>query len=271
MVADLVTARITLFLATGGLVRTFPITARDPRGSFFVVGRLRDGRWAVKTASTPTIYGPQRTYRDTARVGVIAPDASGTVTWLGEFPGTTFFVHNPDGGPHGDVVGIVPLAPLSTSVVSGDEILVGDPGGNVIGAYSSAGTVLRLITLPLDAKPLTDERIARLRRRALEQNPSERSRPYLTALHSRSVMGQSLPAFSEVLPAPDGSLWVQEGAVDSEEPATWLVLDPAGKPKASLQSPAGFRITEVGPSYVVGVHTDADGVETVRLYQLTSQ
>lgn len=161
LIADYTAARITLFLASGPLVRTIPITARDPQGRFSVLGRLRDGRWAVRTASTPNIYGPQRTYRDTVRVGVIAPDASGTVTWLGEFPGTTFFVHNPTRGPHGDAVGIVPLAPRSHSVVAGDEILVGDPGSNVIGAYSSAGTVLRLITLPLSAKPLTDERIAR--------------------------------------------------------------------------------------------------------------
>jgi hypothetical protein len=268
LIAD-VNSRITLFLVSGRLVRTIPITARDPVGRFYVAGRLGDGRWAVVAGSTPNIYGPQRTYRDTARVGVIAPDATGTVTWLGEFPGMTFFVHNPDGGPHGDVVGVVPLAPTAVSAIYGDEILIGDTGDNVIGAYSSAGTVLRLITLPLEAKPLTDERIARLRRRAVAQNPSERSRPYLTALHARSVMGKALPVFSEIVPAPDGSLWVLAGAVDSDEPATWLVLDPAGKPKASLQSPAGLRITEVGASYVLGVHTDADGVETVRMYQLT--
>lgn len=271
LIADYTAARITLFLASGPLVRTIPITARDPQGRFSVLGRLRDGRWAVRSASTPNIYGPQRTYRDTVRVGVIAPDASGTVTWLGEFPGTTFFVHNPTRGPHGDAVGIVPLAPRSLSVVAGDEILVGDPGSNVIGAYSSAGTVLRLITLPLSAKPLTDERIARVRRRALAGNPSERARPYLTALHSRSAMGTTLPVFGDMVPAPDAWLWVQQGSADADEPSTWLVLDPAGKPKAAVVAPAGFRITEVGPGYVLGVHTDADGVETVRVYQIASR
>ena len=64
---------------------------------------------------------------------------------------------------------------------------------------------------------------------------------------------------------------MQRGPADPDQPATWLVLDPAGKPKASVLVPPGFRITEVGPSYVLGVHTDADGVETVRLYQLTPQ
>ncbi len=268
LIADFGIARLTLFLASGKLVRTIPITARDAAGRFYVIGRLRDGRWAVQTASTPNIYGPQRTYRDTVRVGVIEPDASGTVTWLGEFPGTTFFVHNPAGGPHGDVVGIVPLAPRSVSVVSGDEVLVGDPGGNVIGAYSSAGMVLRLIRPPLEALPLTDRRIAQLLKRELDRNRSERSRPYLTALHSRAVLGQTLPAFRSVVPSGDGSIWVETFPTDAEAPAAWLVLDPAGKPRAAVLVPAGFRITEVGPSYFLGVHTDADGLETVRQYQL---
>jgi hypothetical protein len=145
----------------------------------------------------------------------------------------------------------------------------GIPAANVVGAYSSAGTVLRLIPLPLEPLPLTDERIARLRRRALENNPSERARPYLRRCIHAGRDGGTLPAFGDVVPAPDRSLWVQQGPADPDEPATWLVLDPDGKPRATLRRAGGFRITEVGASYVLGVHTDDRGVETVRLYQLS--
>jgi hypothetical protein len=268
---DGTSSRITQFLAGGTLVKTIPVTARDSIGRFFVVGRFRDGRWAVRTTSSPSLYGPERTYRDTSRVGVIGSVASGPVTWLGEFPGTTFFVYNPGGGPQGDVAAAVPLGPMALSALSGDEVLIGDTGGNVIGAYLSAATVLRLIELPLEALPLADDRIARLLQQALKKNPSQRARSYLTALYSRTVLGGTLPVFSDMVPAPDGWLWVQQGAADSEESSPWLILDSSGAPKASLLTPPGFRITEVGPSYVLGVHTDADGVETVRLYQLTSR
>ena len=266
-IADAVNARITLLLAGGTLARTIPITARDSAARFSVVGRLRSGRWAVVTLSTPNIYGPERTYRDTARVGVIAPDASGPVTWMGEFPGMTFFVHNPSNASHGDVVGPAPLGPTSVSAVVGDEVLIGDTGGNTLGVYSTAGAVLRLIQLPLESRPLEDQEILRLRNQALDRNPSERARPYLTALYSRAAMGRTLPVFKSVVPTADGSLWVQPFPAGSEA-VTWLVLDAAGGPRASVRVPEGFEIREVGPDYVAGVHTDGDGVETVRVYRL---
>jgi hypothetical protein len=268
LVFDATGARITLYLADGTLAGTIPVTARSPE-RLGVVGRLRNGRWAVRTTSTPGISGPQRIFRDTARIGTIDPDGSGEVAWLGEFPGATLFVYNPSGAPIGTAVGLVPLAPAAVGVVAGDEILIGDTGGNVIGAFSDRqATVLRLITLPLDSIPLTDARIASSRSAAIRRNPSAAARPYLTALHSRATMGTRLPGFTRILPAPDASVWVERGGADSPDPVTWMIVDSSGKPVATLQSPAGFRITEVGPSYVLGVHTGPDGVETVRMYQL---
>ena len=264
---DGINQRITLFRADGTLLKTIPITVRAA-GRLSVLGRLRNGRWLLSAIGGPTLNGPERTFRDTSRIGTMGPDASGDVVWLTLVPSLTYFVHNPTNGPHGDVVGLVPLAPTAVSVVSGDEVIVGDTGDNVIGAYADTGALLHLIPVPLVAPHLTDAKIAQLRKQAMDQNPSERSRPWLTALYSRAVMGQRLPVFGYVVPAPDGSLWVQAGPADPTVPATWLVLDTEGKPKARISTPQGFRITEVGASYVLGVYTDANGVETVRLYTL---
>jgi hypothetical protein len=267
-VADPVNARISEILASGRLVKTIPITARSAATGYDVVGRFRDGRWAVVTKTSPNIYGPERRYRDSAQVGLLAPDASGGVVWIGSYPGVTLIVHKPGNGPHGDVVGVVPLAPTAVSAVSGDEVLIGDTGANMIGAYSSAGAKLRLIQLPLTARPLTDVRIAQTLKQAVEENPSARSRPYLTALHSRAVMGSTLPVFRSMVPTADGALWVEPFPADAAAPTDWLVLDSAGHQRASVMVPGGFEITEVGPDYVVGIHTDGSGVETIRLYGL---
>lgn len=270
-IEDNPTRRITLVRVDGTLLKTIPIPGRDPAGAFIVDGRLRNGRWLVSTVRSPNIYGPERTYRDSARIGTLAPNASGDVVWLTVVPGMTFFVHNPTNAAHGDIVGVVPLAPKAVSVVSGDEVIIGNTGDNVIGSYADTGAVLHLITLPLTALPLTDAKIAQARKLAVDQNPSERSRPWLNALYSRGVMGRSLPVFFDLVPGPESSLWVQAGPTDPATAALWLVLDlrdPEGKPRATLSSPPGFRITEVGADYVLGVHTDADGVETVQLYSL---
>ncbi|HEU5217115.1 MAG TPA: 6-bladed beta-propeller [Gemmatimonadales bacterium] len=269
--ADRVNRRITLFAVDGTLLATTPVVARDAFGAFSVVGRLRNGRWLVRTTSSPSLSGPQRTFRDTARIGALDPDASSAVTWLTWIPGTTYFVHNPANGPEGDVAAVVPLSPAAMAVALGNDVVIGDSQDKVIGAYADTGAVLRLITLPLEPHPLTDQKIAQLRTRALHQNPAVRSRPWLTALYSRDVMGRTPVVFGDLVGAADGSLWIQAGPADPTESATWLVLDAAGKPRATLVTPVGFRITEVGARYVLGVHTDADGMETVRLYQLTPQ
>jgi len=267
-VADPVNARISEFLPDGTLVKTIPIEARDLPARLSVVGRLGDGRWAVVTTSRPSPSGPQRIYRDTLHVGVLAPDASGGVLWVGLFPGSTIFVHNPANAPLGDVAAPVPIGPMSLSAVSGDEVLIGDTRVNNIGAFSSAGGILRLIPVPLTAVPLSDETIALLRRRAFAANPSDRARTYLTALYSRAVLGPTLPVFRSMVPAADGSIWVEPYPADAAAPTDWLVLDSAGHQRASVMVPAGFEITEVGPDYVVGIHTDVSGVETIRLYGL---
>lgn len=268
-IADRGNARITELLTDGTLARIIPIAPADAATGLTVLGRFSDGRWAVVSGSSPSLNGPQRTYRDTAQVGILAPDATGGALWIGSFPGQTVFVFNPANAPHGEVAGAVPVGPGWVSAVSSNEILIGDTGTNVIGAYSSAGAVLRLIAVPLGLVPLTDEMIARWRQRAIAANSNERARPYLDALYSRAVLGASLPVLGSVVVAGDGSLWVEPYRPDPAEPSAWLVLDTAGKPRASVTVPAGFRITEAGPGYVVGVHTDAGGVETVRLYQRT--
>ena len=48
----------------------------------------------------------------------------------------------------------------------------------------------------------------------------------------------------------------------------YLVVDAQRIARAWVTVPAGFRVSEAGVDYVVGVHEDDDGVETVQLYRL---
>jgi hypothetical protein len=64
-------------------------------------------------------------------------------------------------------------------------------------------------------------------------------------------------------------LWVQGPAASRAALARYVVLSANGSPIARLAVTAGFRVTDVGRDYVVGIHRDDDGVETVRAYALT--
>jgi hypothetical protein len=62
-------------------------------------------------------------------------------------------------------------------------------------------------------------------------------------------------------------LLVQAFAGRARPPALYLVVTTTGV-MAKLEVPAGFRIHELGPAYVVGVYRDADDLEYIRLYRL---
>jgi hypothetical protein len=72
-----------------------------------------------------------------------------------------------------------------------------------------------------------------------------------------------------------GHLWVAGGRsslLDSDRPderqERWNVFDPDGRFLGGITTPDGFRVTQIGQAFVLGVHTDALGVERVRLYTL---
>ena len=49
---------------------------------------------------------------------------------------------------------------------------------------------------------------------------------------------------------------------------SWLIVDLVGLRAARLVAPEGLRITQVGDGWIVGVHRDPLGVETVRRYEV---
>lgn len=87
----------------------------------------------------------------------------------------------------------------------------------------------------------------------------------------------SLPALSGLLVDTDGSIWVK--AFDPATDALWIaasngtggvwsVVSPAGVPVSRVALPSGFAPHVLTDSSVVGVHTDALGIQRVRVHRL---
>lgn len=53
-----------------------------------------------------------------------------------------------------------------------------------------------------------------------------------------------------------------------DEGALWRVVDRDGSPIAELRTPPGFFLLEVGDDYVLGIHKDEVGLESVEVYGL---
>ena len=83
------------------------------------------------------------------------------------------------------------------------------------------------------------------------------------------------PVSGRIVVDAEGWIWLERYAVDSgysqrmsDTPRRWYVLDPEGVATAAVDVPADFRIDEIGSDYLLGVATDGDGVQTVRMYSL---
>jgi hypothetical protein len=78
----------------------------------------------------------------------------------------------------------------------------------------------------------------------------------------------SVPLFGRVLPDPLGGVWVLGYEAPFSPPdGAWFVDDRAGT-IANILLPHGFRPTQIGSDFILGVLTDADGVGRPARYAL---
>lgn len=119
------------------LIRTVLLTATGDRGSFFVNGRLSDGRWLVGTYATPGWDGPPGVHRLPASVGLMDADGGGAVTWLGAFEGMAVFVHNPTGNIQQATVGPIAFTPAVYATASGSNAWYGPTDADSLIVFSA--------------------------------------------------------------------------------------------------------------------------------------
>jgi hypothetical protein len=79
-----------------------------------------------------------------------------------------------------------------------------------------------------------------------------------------------MPAYAALLVDPPGNVWVQETQRpgDRDGGAEWTVFDRRGRLVATVRTPPGLTVRQVGPDWILGTHRDADHAEHVRLHRL---
>jgi hypothetical protein len=137
------------------------------------------------------------------------------------------------------------------------------------------GSVRRIVRVSRTPRPVTQEDIAQAQATVEESL----ARQGATATTARRIMetefADTHPVHGPMLVDDLGHLWVagsRSSLLDSDRPderqERWDVFDPDGRFLGGITMPDGFRVTQIGEAFVLGVHTDALGVERVRLYSL---
>jgi len=229
------------------------------------------GGWRVVTPP------PEGTIaRDTVTLGVVqlggAADSQ-VVRWLGEFPNNAWFSYQlPPGGPVQRSMGLYTLGPSLVVGTSGRRVWIGDTGTGIIKVFSSDGSPVMQMQFPLPPRTLDEAALQRARAAALARvtDPDiagERAR--INALYSLELRPAMAPRFTRFTAGVDNEMWVECFSEMQTAEHCAVVLDPAGRLVGGATIPAGLELRAVDRDRIVGVHTDADGVQRIVMHRLT--
>jgi hypothetical protein len=160
------------------------------------------------------------------------------------------------------------LGANGTATVLPDRVLIGDTEKPVLQSFGAEGTATGTLELPFKPVPWTDADIAPARAKQMAEVRGEVMKQFYSAVFSAAVLPKTKPVFRGIVRGSDGNLWVLPFTTGGKDNGQYLVLDAMGKLLARVDVPAGFQLRGAGSDYVVGVHLDEDGVETVQVLRL---
>jgi hypothetical protein len=228
------------------------------------VGRLANGQWVwVERSSRPFAHESRASIvRDTLEVMRAAAGDSAPVK-VASVPGPAIW-RAQSVGP-GDSTA-QRFGPRTLIAVRGDEIWIGDNAGNVLVALDSNGRERRRIVLPMTSPKLEEAVIAEARNEELRWTPDRRGTALLTELYQPDRLPEHPPNFTSLLVSADSLLWVELWSPRRRSARHYLVYGRTGEFLAALDTPEGFRITDAGADWVLGVHVTPTDIEGVRMY-----
>ena len=162
------------------------------------------------------------------------------------------------------------------------------PGGGVrvgwgeefrIHELAPDGTLRRVIQRTHEPVQVTDEVLSeyeRSYRTAMENAPNLGSHGLgledLVERHRATPHRNELPAFGALRTDPDGRLWAEHFAPtygrQFRDGAEWSVFDADGRWRTTVRTPAGLDVRQIGSDFMLGLHTDELGLESVRVHAL---
>lgn len=165
---------------------------------------------------------------------------------------------------------------VTTELAAAEEgVWIGDTGTPEVRLREPGNGVTQVVRWTSSRnRQITDDRLE-MTMRSLVGTGTIEQRAELDDLVASMPMAERLPAFESLLVDRSGRLWIGEYTAwladrleRPQPPQEWLVLDLGVGEAFRVTTPAGLRVLRVGDGFVLGIHRDANGVESVRRYRL---
>ncbi len=249
LVLDASSGRASFFTLDGGFVRSMP---PPQQGQW--VGRLGDGTMVSRRNALPAGQPRGRTGIQRMFATLVRHDLDGRpLDTLGVFPADEFLMAANGTFHSGGILHTLQLSVGRTSV------------------YVASSDLFEVQRVSVDGNPLTtitkSHQPLEISTSSLEGSNWANSSRLIEDLPPGSGPS-TFPAVAALLIDNDGNLWVEEFPIDSTSVGRWWIFDPEGALAAQAKMPEGFRPTDIGSDYVLGVKRDSLDIERVQLHGL---
>jgi hypothetical protein len=140
----------------------------------------------------------------------------------------------------------------SATAVADNSFLFARGTRHEITVYSPDGAVKRIIRLDRPLTRFTEANFAHFKQVKTERYKAA-GMPPRTYDFSQTTYSEYLAPIVAIVVDSEGDIWAKEGApVDDADPGNWMVFDSAGRYRASVSTPAGLTVREIGRDYVLG-------------------
>ncbi len=260
--------RVSHLAIHGGQVRSYVLAPKNahPSGTY-PVGALPSGRLLVVPNTSSKMARPHGLTRDTVSFGIFDP-VTDSIVWLPPMPRFTSLVVNPTNAPRAMARGVYPFGPQLHHSIVGEAVWFADTHEDQIKVFHSSGRIMTRLPVTLPPQRYDDAAFGRARSLAFARATSEPSRIVLQHRFDPRFRGRLQPRHGPLIPALDGTVWIQKFRMSEAEPANFLITDRAGRPVATASVPRGFVVSEIGTDYVLGTVRDELGAESIVLYGL---
>jgi hypothetical protein len=260
--------RVTVIRDSAQLVRTTSLNGVP-------VGIFHDGTLLFSQRMSRALEIDGEVTRDSSIYMTVrdfaSADAAVTDT-VGKFPNSDLPVTT--SASSGAVAAVIsrpmPFARTASAAVVRDGFIFGDGSRYEIRFFTGNGVLRQVLRVDTPVHALTAGDVSNYLAVALA-----RTAPETRAAQERTLRSlpkpRSVPAYGTIMVDDRERIWVQAFTVDQSSAHLWTVFDSTGSLLGRVETPANFRVLHFRSDRVLGVRTDADGVERVLVFSLHEQ
>jgi hypothetical protein len=249
--------------ALSGFVSKAQVGASNA-GGVYPIDRFPDGTLVVSAAPRKSAQAPTgMRYIDEAPLGIMAfPDR--VPKWIGSLR-NEMVMQIQRGRGAGRAPVPYPLGRSTSYAVSNGRLWIGDSETGTITVHDATGRGLAVFSAPIAARALDTAAVRRMRSASMSDAMNWYDRTQVDASYS-GPLPQNAPRFGHFVPGTNGEMWVELFRENPSAPRTYVVLDRSGAAIGRAMMPRRMVPLEIGPSDLMGVLTDDEGLEHVVRY-----